>query len=98
MSGIWLGVFALLVACGAYHPRAADRPSFLARVRTETQGTVRVSVAALGASESREHFGIDLKAQGIQPVWLEIDNRGANWDGTPSRSGKRTTFAVAHTA
>ena len=77
MSGIWLGMFALLVACGAYHPRAADRPSFLARVRTETQGTVRVSVAALGASESREHFGIDLKAQGIQPVWLEIDNRGA---------------------
>src|SRR5262245_4062925 len=74
--GVWLGAFALLVGCAAYHPRPTDRPSFRARVRTETQGPVRVSVAALGATESREHFGIDLEARGIQPVWLEIENRG----------------------
>src|SRR5262245_61542305 len=48
---------------------------FLPRVRTETQGPVRVSVAAPGSVESREHFSIDLAAQGIQPVWIEIENR-----------------------
>jgi hypothetical protein len=77
MVAVRLGALALLVGCGAYHPRPAHRPPFLPRVQTETQGPVRVSVAALGATESREHFGIDLAARGIQPVWLEIDNRGA---------------------
>src|SRR5262245_40366572 len=31
--------------------------------------------SALGAVESREHFGIDLAARGIQPVWVAIENR-----------------------
>jgi len=76
MVAVWLGALALLVGCSAPQPRAPDRPSFLSRVRTETQGPVRVSIAALGAVESREHFGMDLAARGIQPVWVEIDNRG----------------------
>jgi LssY C-terminus len=75
MVAVWLGALALLVGCSAQPPRATDRPSFLPRVRTETQGPVRVSIAALGAVESREHFGIDLAARGIQPVWVEIENR-----------------------
>jgi hypothetical protein len=75
MVALWLGALALLVGCSAHHPQPPDRPSFLSRVRTETQGPVRVSVAALGAVESREHFGIDLPARGIQPVWVEIENR-----------------------
>jgi LssY-like putative type I secretion system component LssY len=75
--GVWLGASVLLVGCAAYHPRPADRPSFRARARTETKGPIRVSVAALGATESREHFGIDLEAHGIQPVWVEIENRSA---------------------
>jgi len=36
---------------------------------------VRVGIAALGAVESREHFDTDLAARGIQPVWVEIENR-----------------------
>jgi hypothetical protein len=75
MTAVWLGALALLVGCSAYQPRPPDRPPFLLRIRTETQGPVRVSVAALGAAESRQHFGIDLAARGIQPVWLEIENR-----------------------
>ena len=75
--GRWvpLGALALLVGCSAYHPHPPARPTFLPRVQTETEGPVRVSVAALGATESRQHFGIDLAARGIQPVWLEIENR-----------------------
>src|SRR5215831_19523868 len=75
MVALWLCALALLVGCSAPHPRPPDRPSSLPRVRTETQGPVRVSIAALGAAESREHFGIDLAARGIQPVWVEIENR-----------------------
>ena len=36
---------------------------------------MRVGIAALGAAESREHFDTDLAARGIQPVWVEIENR-----------------------
>src|SRR5262245_40928272 len=75
MVAVWLGALALLVGCSAAQPRPPDRPSYLARVRTETQGSVRASIAALGAVESREQFGIDLAARGIQPVWVEIENR-----------------------
>src|SRR5262245_13559027 len=75
MIAVWFGALALLVGCSAQQPRPPDRPSFLSRVRTETQGPVRVSVVALGGVESREHLGIDLAARGIQPVWVEIENR-----------------------
>src|SRR5262249_35893634 len=36
-----------------------------------------VKGAEQGGSERREHFVIDLEAMGIQPVWVEIENRGA---------------------
>ena len=34
-----------------------------------------VTVAVLAAAESRRLFGVDVAQQGIQPVWLRIENR-----------------------
>ena len=70
----WLAVLAVLAACGARPPHPQSRPTHLERVRTEPQGPVQAKVAALGPAESRQHFGVDLAARGIQPVWLEIQN------------------------
>ena len=71
-----VGATAATVGCTAYRPRPAPQPAFLARLQSETQEPVRVGVAALGPGESAEFFGADLAARGIQPVWLEIENRG----------------------
>jgi len=47
---------------------------FTQRIQTQSDRGIRVSVAVPSARESRELFGRDLYAEGIQPVWLEIDN------------------------
>jgi hypothetical protein len=67
----------LLAACSTYGPRPPAQPAFLSRTQTETQGGVRASVAALGAKESKEYFGVNLAAKGIQPLWVQIENGGA---------------------
>lgn len=67
----------LLAACSAYRPQPPAQPAFLSRTQTETRAAVRASVAALGAKESAEYFGVNLAAHGIQPVWVEIENGGA---------------------
>jgi hypothetical protein len=47
------------------------------RAETRTDGDVRVSAAVPGRDETKAVFGIDLYAQGIQPIWLEIENRAS---------------------
>jgi hypothetical protein len=66
----------LLASCSSYRPRPPGDPVFRARAETRTDGAVTVSVAVLGAKESKQYFGVDLASKGIQPVWLQIDNQG----------------------
>jgi len=47
------------------------------RAVTKEEPRARVTVAVLAAAESRRLFGIDVAKRGIQPVWLEIENRSA---------------------
>jgi LssY C-terminus len=71
-----LAAALLLASCSTYRPRPPADPPFRARAQTDTHGAVKVSVAALGAKESKQYFGVDLASKGIQPVWLQIDNNG----------------------
>ena len=43
---------------------------------SETQDGVQVTVAALGNKDAKKLFPVNLKKHGIQPVWLEVENRG----------------------
>jgi len=63
----WLGV--------PYTPRPDERP-FLERVQVQQEGEVEVKVAVLSQRESERFFGVPLARRGIQPVWMEITNRG----------------------
>jgi hypothetical protein len=63
----WLGV--------PYRPRPDERP-FLDREQVRQEGEVEVKVAVLSSRESDRFFGVPLARRGIQPVWLEISNRG----------------------
>jgi hypothetical protein len=68
--------FFLMVFCGCagYNPSPVSETLFLQRARTKTQNNVAVTAAVPDAAETREIFGVDLYADGIQPVWLKIEN------------------------
>ncbi|MBI3407233.1 MAG: LssY C-terminal domain-containing protein [Planctomycetes bacterium] len=65
----WLGV--------PYTPRPEER-TFLERAETQRDDELAVRVAVLDTRESERFFGVPLARRGIQPVWLEITNHGAN--------------------
>jgi len=79
----WQSVRILLVtvallgmsACASFRPVPLEELSFMQRVETEEQDGIRVSVAVLSREEARQAFGVNLQKRGIQPVWLEIENR-----------------------
>lgn len=59
--------------------KLAER-SYLDRARSQaiTRNQVTVSVAALRDEESSVSFGLPLASHGIQPVWIEIENRSTH--------------------
>jgi len=63
--------FDLLVP---WRPRSIAEVPFLDHAITLESGKIRVTAAALGPQESYEVFGVPLALNGIQPVWLEIEN------------------------
>src|SRR5262249_52236782 len=59
-----------------YTPRPDERP-FLDRLVTQKDDDITVVATALDATESDGFFGVPLARRGIQPVWLQVSNRGA---------------------
>ncbi len=70
---------ALLAGCGgrAYVYDTFDVAQSRARAEIQVDGPIQVSAAVPGREEAKSIFGIDLYKQGIQPVWLEIQNSGS---------------------
>jgi hypothetical protein len=56
-------------------PRPTADPDYKSRAVTRTDGKLRVSTAVLSADESAAVYGMALAKQGIQPVWIEVENR-----------------------
>jgi len=71
---------AFLAGCGgrAYVREAVDLTEIRGRAETRTDGPIRVSTAVPGREETTQIFGIDLYDQGIQPIWLEVENSGTD--------------------
>ncbi|MEW6268738.1 MAG: LssY C-terminal domain-containing protein [Thermodesulfobacteriota bacterium] len=69
---------AAAAGCVAYRPTPPDPAGFANRARTQTQGDVTVTAAVLDAHEASRAFGVSLYRRGIQPIWLEVQNRGEN--------------------
>jgi hypothetical protein len=71
---------AILVAAGcgsSFEPRPLDEVNFLERSQTKSEGNIRVTAAVLSAEETEQVFGFALYKKGIQPVWLQVENREA---------------------
>src|SRR5262245_3957926 len=56
-----------------YQPRPDGR-EFLARAQTQQDEQCAVTVAVLDVAESHRFFGVPMAKQGIQPVFMRIEN------------------------
>lgn len=67
-----------LAGCGgrAYVYEPVDSGTFLSRAEHESEGPINIAAAVPGREETERIFGIDLYDQGIQPVWLQVENTG----------------------
>ena len=73
-----LGLILAVSGCATFTPKPVSKVPFLKRVQTQQKGQIRVSVVVLSAEESRQVFGVPLEEEGVQAVWLGIENRGKN--------------------
>ncbi len=66
----------LLSACATrpYHGTQLAQADFLQRAITQQIGDITVTAAVPDAAESKALTGLELYRQGIQPVWLKIEN------------------------
>ncbi len=69
-------LLAWTVGCaGSFDPKPVDAVPFRERAQTQQEEGVRVTAAVPSADETRQLFGENLYRDGVQPVWLEIENR-----------------------
>lgn len=57
-----------------FSPDSSHDASFVTRAQQKSVPGVKVSISALGATESQQSFGEDLAKYNIQPIWLSIEN------------------------
>ena len=94
-------ILALLLpgcASKSYQGTEVTNASFLQRAQTQQQGTLRVTAAAPDAAETKRLTGLDLYQQGIQPVWLKIENTGSMTARVATRSIDKDYFSPIEVA
>ena len=79
MQRLALSVIFILLTVGcavrSYNPRPMAEVPFKDRAQTQSEAAVRVTAAVLSAEECKEVFGLDLYKKGIQPIWIEVENK-----------------------
>ena len=70
-------IFMLLMAlgCASFRPVPMEQVPFRERAVTQSDEDVNVTVVVLSPEESEKIFGTELSSRGIQPVWIEIQNK-----------------------
>jgi len=71
---ICLVIFMVGCATTFQRPGPVDDTALRQRAQTIAEEGIRVSAAVTSVEESKTIFGIALEKEGIQPLWLEIDN------------------------
>jgi len=65
----------LLAGCAATGPLPEDESkNYKERLITQSDGALTVSTSVLSDVESETVYGVPLAEQGIQPVWIEVEN------------------------
>ena len=64
-----------IYSCATFNPRPIKDIPFRERAQSQYEDNIRVTAVVLSAEESEALFGLPLYRRGIQPVWLEIENK-----------------------
>ena len=77
-----ISLFALVTAfsissCASVTPVRDHTPSFIQAATTKEKDNVRVAVAVLTEAESKEYFGLPLAPEGVQAIWLRVENHNS---------------------
>lgn len=64
----------VLGGCSKSAPDPAGKDRFVSRAATQQQGPITLRAAVLSDDESQRYFGASLADEGIQAVWLSVDN------------------------
>ena len=68
-------ILLTLVGCASVGGQSeTEKLNYKSRATTRSDGAVLVSASVLSADESRDVYGVRLAKQGIQPVWIEVEN------------------------
>jgi len=68
----------LPTGCVSYQPRTFEEVPFLERAQTQERHGLRVTAVALSRVEASDLFGVPLSKNGIQPLYLKIENESPN--------------------
>jgi hypothetical protein len=69
---------SLMSACAVWQaPGDFDRELLRTRSVSACSREVQVRATVLGRADSLALFGFDITGQGVQPVWIEVENRSA---------------------
>ena len=76
MRALAVSIALVLSACASspFSPLPLESASFLERAVTDSIDGIRVHTAVPSRAETSEWFGLNLYAEGIQPVWLQVEN------------------------
>lgn len=68
----------ILAGCAGkvYVYEPADTARFMSVAEQQSEGPIRVSATVPGREETTRIFGVDLYSEGVQPIWLQIENTG----------------------
>jgi len=69
-----LPLLFLLFGCGRAQPDRSGRDQFMSRAVTQHKDPVTVRAAVLTDDESERYLGVALADEGIQAVWMSVEN------------------------
>ena len=69
-----LPLLFLLFGCGRAQPDPSGRDQFVSRAVTQHKDPVTVRATVLTDDESERYFGVALADEGIQAVWMSVEN------------------------
>jgi hypothetical protein len=69
-------LLVLTSGCATFQPKPFEEARYLTHAVTKSDDDVRVTADVLTQEETLEAFGVDFVGKGIQPIWIEIQNRG----------------------
>lgn len=79
LTAIFLTLILLCTGCASTGPVPESQLlDYRTRAITHSDGNVSVSASALSAQESVDVYGRSLDRIGVQPVWIEVENKDDN--------------------